>query len=126
MRPGEAIANEADHLVLHLRRTLERSAATCSLGLTKMGSVGDEMAITARITVRGGWIDVGLTGETLTLAAVGSPLHFLVKPPTSIPARHKQSEEKARFRRLAVEAVLAKDPDAAPDDAETVWSWRAG
>ena len=84
------------------------------------------MATSARITVRGGWIDVTFEGETLVLAAVGSPLHYLVKPPTSIPARHKQSEEKARYRRLAVEAVLARDADAAADDAEVVWSWRAG
>jgi hypothetical protein len=81
---------------------------------------------TAKITVKGGWIDVSFEGETLTLAAIGSPLHYLVKPPTSIPARHKQSEDKSRFRRLAVEAILAKDAGAAPDDAEVVWSWRNG
>ncbi len=84
------------------------------------------MASTARITVKGGWIDVGLDGETLTLAAVGTPLHYLVKPPTSIPARHKQSEDKSRFRRLAVDAIRTADPGATPDDAEVVWSWRAG
>jgi hypothetical protein len=81
---------------------------------------------TAKITVKGGWIDVTLEGETLTLAAVGSPLHYLVKSPTSIPARHKQSEDKGRFRRLAVEAILQQDPEAMPDDAEIVWSWRNG
>ncbi len=80
----------------------------------------------AKITVKGGWIDVALAGETLTLAAVGSPLHYLVKPPTSIPARHKQSEDRSRYRRLAVEAIRAKAPDATPDDAEVVWSWRNG
>ena len=79
-----------------------------------------------KITVKGGWIDVTLAGETLTLAAVGSPLHYLVKPPTSIPARHKQSEDKSRFRRLAVDAILAVDNQADPGDAEIVWSWRAG
>lgn len=84
------------------------------------------MAVTARITVEGGWIDVGLAGDTLTLAAVGTPLHYLVKPTTSIPARHKQLEDKSRFRRLAIEAIGAKDPDAEPGDAEVVWSWRAG
>ena len=86
----------------------------------------DTMALKARLTVKGGWIDVGYDGGTLTLAAVGSPLHYLVKPPTSIPARHKQSEEKGRFRRLAVEAIVAQDPAALPDDAEIVWSWRNG
>ena len=80
----------------------------------------------AKITVRGGWIDVTLEGEVLTLAAVGSPLHYLVKPPTSIPARHKQSEDKSRFRRLAVEAIRALDGAADADEAEIVWSWRAG
>ena len=80
----------------------------------------------ARITVKGGWIDVGLEGDALTLAAVGTPLRYLVKPPTSIQARHKQSEDKGRFRRLAVEAILAEAPDAAVDDVDTVWSWRAG
>ncbi len=80
----------------------------------------------AKITVKGGWIDVTLEGDTLTLAAIGSPLHYLVKPPTSIPARHKQSEDKSRFRRLAVEAILAADAGANLDDAEVVWSWRNG
>ena len=80
----------------------------------------------ARITVRGGWIDATLDGETLTLAAVGSPLNYLVKTPTSIPARHKQSEDKGRFRRLAVEAIRAADTTTAPEDADVVWSWRNG
>ena len=82
--------------------------------------------IDAKITVRGGWIDVTFVGETLTMAAVGTPLRYLVKAQTSIPGRHKQSEDRSRFRRLAVEAILAKDPAATPDDAEVVWSWRAG
>lgn len=80
----------------------------------------------AKITVKGGWIDVTLDGEVLTLAAVGSPLNYLVKPPTSIPARHRQSEDKSRFRRLAVDAIRAVDGAAEPDNAEIVWSWRAG
>lgn len=80
----------------------------------------------AKIPVRGGWIDVSLEDGTLTLAAVGSPLQYLLKPQSSIPGRHKQSEEKSRYRRLAVEAILAQDPSADPDDAEVVWSWRNG
>ena len=84
------------------------------------------MAASARITVKGGWIEVNLDDETLTLAAVGTPLHYLVKAPTSIPARHKQSEDRSRFRRLAAEAILARDSAAALDDAEVVWTWRAG
>lgn len=76
--------------------------------------------------MKGGWIDVTHAGDTLTLAAVGSPLHYLVKPPTSIPARHKQSEDRSRFRRLAAEALLAEDAAADLDDVEVVWSWRNG
>ena len=82
--------------------------------------------VEAKITLKGGWINVSFEGETLTMAAVGSPLHYLVKAQTSIPGRHKQSEDKSRFRRLAVEAILAKDPAAPPDEAEVVWSWRNG
>ncbi len=82
--------------------------------------------VEARITVKGGWIDVTLEGETLTLAAVGSPLHYLTKPQTSIPGRHKQSEDKSRFRRLAADAILAKHPAAALDDVDVVWAWRNG
>ncbi len=80
----------------------------------------------AKITVKGGWIDVSFADGTLALAAIGSPLRHLLKPQTSIPGRHKQSEEKSRYRRLAVEAILAQDPSADPDDAEVVWSWRNG
>lgn len=81
---------------------------------------------TARITVKGGWIDVTHAENTLTLAAVGSPLNYLVKTPTSIPARHKQLEDKARFRRLAAEAIRAEDAGADLSEAEVVWSWRNG
>ncbi len=84
------------------------------------------MAVKARVTVRGGWIDVEFSGDTLVLAAVGTPLQYLVKAPTSIPARHKQLEDRSRYRRLAVAAVGEVDPEAEPGDAEAVWSWRAG
>ena len=81
---------------------------------------------TAKIIVKGGWIEVTLADQILTLAAIGSPLQYLTKPQTSIPGRHKQSEDRSRFRRLAVEAIAAADPTADLDDVETVWSWRNG
>lgn len=81
---------------------------------------------TARVTLKGAWIDAAYDGTTLRLAAVGSPLQFLVKPPTSIPARHKQSEERGRLRRLAVAALREAGADEGIDDAEVDWSYRAG
>ena len=81
---------------------------------------------TARLPLKGAWIDVAYDGETLALAAVGSPLQYLVKAPTSIPARHKQSEERGRLRRLAVAALRDAGAAGDIDDAEVVWSYRAG
>ncbi len=52
---------------------------------------------TVRLPQKGAWIDATYDGTALTLAAVGSPLQYLVKTPTSIPARHKQSEERGRL-----------------------------
>lgn len=80
----------------------------------------------ARLTLKGAWIDAAYDGAVVTLAAVGSPLHYLVKPPTSIPARHKQSEERGRLRRLAVAALRDAGADEAIDEAELEWSYRAG
>ena len=82
--------------------------------------------INARLPLKGAWIDAAYDGGTLTLAAVGSPLHHLVKVPTSIPARHKQSEERGRLRRLAVSALRDAGAEGDIDDAEVVWSYRAG
>ncbi len=79
-----------------------------------------------RLTLKGAWIDAVYDGSVLSLKAVGSPLHHLVKPPTSIPARHKQTEERGRLRRLAVGALREAGADDAIDDAEVVWSYRAG
>ncbi|RYB03963.1 hypothetical protein [Lichenibacterium ramalinae] len=81
---------------------------------------------TARLSLKGAWIDAAYDGSVLTLAAVGSPLQYLVKPPTSIPARHKQSEERGRLRRLAVSALREAGAAGDIDDAEVVWSYRAG
>ncbi len=81
---------------------------------------------TARLALKGAWIDAAFDGTVLTLAAVGSPLQYLVKAPTSIPARHKQSEERGRLRRLAVSALREAGAEGDLDDAEVVWSYRAG
>ena len=81
---------------------------------------------TTRLKLKGAWIDVSYDGSVLTLAAVGSPLHHLVKTPTSIPARHRQTEERGRLRRLAVAALQDAGADDAVDDAEVAWSYRAG
>ena len=81
---------------------------------------------TTRLTLKGAWIDVSYDGALLTMAAVGSPLHFIVKPPTSIPARHKQTEERGRLRRLAVAALLEAGADDSIDDAALTWTYRAG
>ena len=81
---------------------------------------------TARIPLKGAWIDASYDGATLTLDAVGAPLQHLVKAPTSIPARHKQSEERGRLRRLAVAALRDAGASGDLDLAEVVWSYRAG
>ena len=81
---------------------------------------------TARVSLKGAWIDAAYDGATLTLAAVGSPLQHLVKAPTSIPARHRQSEERGRLRRLAVAALRDAGAGADLDDADVMWTYRAG
>jgi hypothetical protein len=80
----------------------------------------------AKLALKGAWIDCTYDGTTLTLAAVGSPLQYLVKAPTSIPARHKQSEERGRLRRLAVAALRDAGAIGDLDEAEVEWSYRAG
>ena len=81
---------------------------------------------TTRLTLRGAWIDASYDGAMLTMGAVGSPLHYIVKPPTSIPARHKQTEERGRLRRLVVAALREAGAPDAIDDAEVTWRYRAG
>ena len=80
----------------------------------------------ARLALKGAWIDAAFDGATVMLAAVGPPLQFLVKPPTSIPARHRQSEERGRLRRLAVAALIEAGADVTIEDADVAWSYRAG
>ena len=82
--------------------------------------------LTARLTLKGAWIDACFDGAILTMAAVGSPLQYIVKTPTSIPARHKQTEERGRLRRLAVAALREAGAEDAIDDADVTWTYRAG
>jgi hypothetical protein len=80
----------------------------------------------ARITAAGGWIDVAYDGETITLAAVGPPLLFLVKEPATLTARQKRTEERGRYRRMALNALRAAGADDAINDADARWTHRAG
>ena len=84
------------------------------------------MILSIRLKLKGGWIDALYEADVLTMAAVGSPLRYLVKTPTSIPARHKQTEERGRLRRLAIEALKAAGAPDRVDDAEVSWTYRAG
>ena len=81
---------------------------------------------TTRLSLKGAWIDASYDGALVTMAAVGSPLQFIVKPATSIPARHKQTEERGRLRRLAVAALREAGAHDEIDDADVAWTYRAG
>jgi hypothetical protein len=82
--------------------------------------------IEARIKAAGGWIDVAYDGATIVMAAVGPPLIFLVKEPALLTARQKRTEERGRYRRMALNALRAPGAGDAVDEAEVVWSHRAG
>ncbi len=82
--------------------------------------------ITARITAAGGWIDVSYDGETVLMAAVGPPLRFLVAEDTGLKARQKRTDERGRYRRMAMDALRAAGAPAEIDDAELAWTHRAG
>lgn len=84
------------------------------------------MAVETRLKLKGGWIDASYADETLTLAAVGSTLQFLVKPPSSIPGRHKQAEERGRLRRMAVATLREAGAPDSVGEADVVWTYRAG
>ena len=84
------------------------------------------MAIEAKIKATGGWIDVAYEGETITMAVVGPPLLFLVKEPANTAQRQKRTEERGRYRRVALDALRLAGADDALDDAEFVWTHRAG
>ena len=82
--------------------------------------------IEARIKAAGGWIDVSYDGATIVMAAVGPPLIFLVKEPSLLAARQKRTEERGRYRRMALNALRAAGADDAVDEAEVEWTHRAG
>ncbi len=82
--------------------------------------------IATRIAAKGGWIEVSYDGATVTMAAVGPPLLHLVKEPASLPARQKRTEERGRYRRMALDALRMAGAGDELDDAELVWSHRAG
>ena len=82
--------------------------------------------IQTRIKAVGGWIDVSYDGERVVMAAVGPPLLFLVKEPATLTARQKRTEERGRYRRMAMNALRAEGAPEEIDDAELVWEHRAG
>jgi hypothetical protein len=88
--------------------------------------MGEAAMLEARITASGGWIDVAYDGEAITLAAVGPPLLFLVKEPASLAARQKRTEERGRYRRMALNALRAAGADDQIDEADARWTHRAG
>ena len=82
--------------------------------------------IEVQIKAAGGWIDVSFDGATITMAAVGPPLLFLVKDPALLAAKQKRTEERGRYRRMALNALRAAGAGEAVDDAEIAWRHRAG
>ena len=82
--------------------------------------------INARLKAVGGWIDAVFEGETVTMFAVGPPLQFLVKEPANTAQRQKRTEERGRYRRMALDALRAAGADDTLDDAGFEWSFRAG
>lgn len=79
-----------------------------------------------RLKANGGWIDVSFDGETVTMAAVGSPLQLLVKEPANTAQRQKRTDERGRYRRMAFDALREAGAGAELDDASVDWSYRAG
>lgn len=80
----------------------------------------------ARIAASGGWIDVSFDGATITMAAVGPPLRFLVAEPVNLKTRQKRTDERGRYRRMAMDALRSNGASDAVDDAQIIWSHRAG
>jgi hypothetical protein len=82
--------------------------------------------IQVRIKASGGWIDVSYDGATIVMAAVGPPLHVLVKEPTKLPVQQKRTEERGRYRRMALDALRAAGAPDEVDEADLTWTYRAG
>jgi hypothetical protein len=79
-----------------------------------------------QIKAVGGWIDVSYDGATIVMAAVGPPLIFLVKEPAILTARQKRTEERGRYRRMALNALRAAGAGDDVGEAEVAWTHRAG
>jgi hypothetical protein len=82
--------------------------------------------IQARIKATGGWIDVSYDGATIVMAAVGPPLIVLVKETALLTVRQKRTEERGRYRRMALNALREGGAGEEVDEAEIVWEHRAG
>lgn len=82
--------------------------------------------IQVRIKANGGWIDASYDGVTIVMAAVGPPLNFLVKEPTTLTGRQKRTEERGRYRRMALNALRTAGATEKVDEAEVNWRHRAG
>ena len=82
--------------------------------------------VDVKLKATGGWIDVRFEGDTVTMAAVGSTLLFLVKEPATTAQRQKRTEERSRYRRMALDALLAGGAGDALDEVDFVWTHRAG
>lgn len=83
--------------------------------------------VTTRLKADSGWIDASYDGETVTLAAVSPSLHFLVTEPVTIAQRQKRTDERGRYRRMALDALRDAGVDASDlDEAEFTWTYRAG
>ena len=82
--------------------------------------------ISTKLTAKGGWIDVSYDGEEIVMAAVGPPLQFLAKEPANTAQRQKRTEERGRYRRMALDSLRAAGAGDGLDDAALSWTHRAG
>lgn len=83
-------------------------------------------SIETKITAAGGWIEVRFDGETVTMGVVSPALLYLVKEPATTAQRQKRTEERGRYRRMAMDALRAAGADAALEEAVLTWTHRAG
>lgn len=60
------------------------------------------------------------------MATVGPPLIFLVKDGATTAQRQKRTDERGRYRRMAIDALRSAGADDSVADADFDWSHRAG
>jgi hypothetical protein len=82
--------------------------------------------IEVKVKATGGWIDVSYDGATIVMAAVGTPLSILVKEPKNLSAAQKRTDERGRYRRIALDALRGAGAPDEVDDADWAWEYRAG